>query len=67
MATVIELRPDDRAPDAFDELYRLRQENRRLAVTLGAFSAFLAGRGLLEEAWHYVHQIHEIEEGSSPR
>ncbi len=46
-----------------DELARLRLENRRLAVTLGAFSAFIASKGMLEEAWHYVHDVHRIEEG----
>jgi hypothetical protein len=45
------------------ELERLRAENRRLAVSLGGFSAFMASRGLLEEAWSYVHTIHQIDEG----
>lgn len=48
--------------DAADELERLRAENRRLAVSLGGFSAFMASRGLLEEAWNYVHTIHQIDE-----
>lgn len=46
-----------------EELHRLRQENRRLAVSLGGFSAFIASRGLLEEAWDYVNEIHRLEEG----
>jgi len=45
------------------ELQRLRDENRRLAVSLGGFSAFLAAKGLLEEAWEYVHRIHEQDDG----
>ena len=45
------------------EMKRLRQENRRLAVTLGCFSSFLAARGLLEEAWSQLHRIHQMDEG----
>jgi hypothetical protein len=37
----------------------LRRENRRLAVSLGAYSAFLASHGLLEEAWEHVNQVHD--------
>lgn len=48
-----------------DELERLRAENRRLAVSLGGFSAFIASKGLLEDAWHYVHAIHQIEESGA--
>lgn len=44
------------------ELDRLREENRRLAVTLGGFSAFIAAKGMLEEAWNFVHSIHEMDE-----
>jgi hypothetical protein len=62
MASVIELKPKE-PTEALDELDRLRQENRRLAVTVGAFSAFLAARGMLEQAWQYVHDVHEMEEG----
>lgn len=47
-----------------DEIERLRAENRRLAVSLGGFSAFMASRGLLEDAWHYVHNIHQIDDGA---
>lgn len=46
-----------------EELERLRAENRRLAVSLGGFSAFIASKGLLEDAWQYVHAIHQIEDG----
>ena len=42
---------------------RLREENRRLAVTLGAFSAFIASKGLLEEAWQFIHTVHGMDEG----
>lgn len=45
------------------ELNRLRQENRRLGITLGCFSSFLAARGLLEDAWSQVHQIHQLDDG----
>lgn len=48
-----------------DELERLRAENRRLAVSLGGFSAFIASKGLLEDAWQYVHAIHQIEESGA--
>lgn len=47
-----------------EEIERLRAENRRLAISLGGFSAFMASRGLLEDAWHYVHNIHQINEGA---
>lgn len=47
-----------------DEIERLRAENRRLAVSLGGFSAFMASHGLLEDAWHYVHNIHQIDDGA---
>ena len=57
MATVV---GDERSDGVDEELLRLRAENRRLAVTVGAFSAFLASRELLEEAWHYVHNVHQI-------
>lgn len=58
MATVV---GDDWSEGGVDEeLLRLRKENRRLAVTVGAFSAFLASRELLEEAWQYVHNVHQI-------
>jgi hypothetical protein len=50
--------PDD--PEA--ELQRLRDENRRLAVSLGGFSAFIASKGLLEEAWDYVNSIHQLDD-----
>lgn len=46
-----------------EELERLRAENRRLAISLGGFSAYIASKGLLEDAWHYVHAIHQIEDG----
>lgn len=49
--------------DVMEELERLRAENRRLAISLGGFSAFIASKGLLEDAWHYVHAIHQIEDG----
>lgn len=48
---------------AGDELKRLREENRRLAISLGGFSAFIASRGLLEDAWHFIHNIHQEDEG----
>lgn len=55
--------PDDHETHTMaDELERLRAENRRLAVSLGGFSAFMASRGLLEDAWHYVHTIHQLDE-----
>lgn len=54
-----------RGETLLDEVERLRAENRRLAVSLGGFSAFVASRGLLEDAWQYVHQIHQMEEGSA--
>lgn len=47
------------------EVERLRDENRRLAIALGAFSAFIASRGLLEEAWQYIHSVHQLEDGAS--
>ena len=42
---------------------RLREENRRLAVTLGAFSAFIASKGMLEEAWQFIHKVHGMDDG----
>jgi|GEM_PF-3844565 len=45
-----------------NELERLRRENRRLAVSLGGFSAFIASKGLLEEAWDYVNSIHQLDD-----
>jgi hypothetical protein len=51
--------PKSSAPD---ELERLRRENRSLAVTLGSFSAFIASKGMLEEAWSYVNSIHQLDE-----
>ncbi|MBW3628431.1 MAG: hypothetical protein KY464_03955 [Gemmatimonadetes bacterium] len=61
MATVFrtELQEDDIGHD----LERLREENRRMAVTLGAFSAFIASKGLLEDAWHFIHKVHGMDEG----
>jgi hypothetical protein len=50
-------------PDPREEVTRLKEENRRLAVSLGGFSAFIASRGLLEAAWQYVHEIHQMEDG----
>ena len=50
-------------PELRGEVTRLREENRRLAVSLGGFSAFIASRGLLEDAWQYVHEIHQMEDG----
>lgn len=49
-------------PNAPTELQRLREENRRLAVSLGGFSAFIASKGMLEEAWDYVNSIHQLDE-----
>jgi hypothetical protein len=54
--------PDPALAGIMRELDRLRRENRRLAVSLGSFSAFVASRGLLEEAWDYVHRVHQLEE-----
>ncbi|CAN5738883.1 hypothetical protein BH23GEM6_BH23GEM6_07180 [soil metagenome] len=45
-----------------NELERLRRENRRLAVSLGGFSAFIASKGMLEEAWDYVNSIHQLDD-----
>jgi hypothetical protein len=45
------------------DLERLRDENRRLAVTLGAFSAFIASKGMLEEAWQFIHKVHGMDDG----
>ena len=62
MATVFENEVMD--GDAADgDLDRLREENRRLAITLGAFSAFIASKGLLEEAWHFIHNVHQMDGG----
>ncbi|HET7275330.1 MAG TPA: hypothetical protein VFI91_09100 [Longimicrobiaceae bacterium] len=47
------------------EVDRLREENRRLAISLGGFSAFIASRGLLEEAWNFIHNIHQEDDGES--
>jgi chitinase len=59
-------RPDGMEDESMmEELERLRAENRRLAVSLGGFSAFIASKGLLEDAWHYVHAIHQIEESGA--
>lgn len=55
----------ERGETVMDELERLRAENRRLAVSLGGFSAFVASKGLLEDAWQYVHAIHQIEDGGA--
>lgn len=62
----LEVDTDYRAEDdtLIEEIERLRAENRRLAISLGGFSAFMASRGLLEDAWHYVHNIHQIDEGA---
>jgi hypothetical protein len=49
-------------PEPGSELQRLRDENRRLAVSLGGFSAFIASKGLLEEAWDYVNAIHQLDD-----
>jgi hypothetical protein len=46
------------------EMKRLQEQNRCLAVSLGAFSAYLASKGLLEEAWQFVHRVHQQDEGS---
>jgi hypothetical protein len=55
--------PDGHDTDRMaEELERLRAENRRLAVSLGGFSAFMASRGLLEDAWQYVHTLHQLDE-----
>jgi len=48
--------------EPLEELERLRRENRRLAVSLGSFSAFIASKGLLEEAWSYVNTIHQLDD-----
>ena len=65
MATVLEWKSKEGngEQDLAEEVARLRAENRRLQVTLGAFSAFTASRGLLDEAWHYVHNVYEHEDG----
>ena len=64
MATVLDLRSrENEAQDPLEEMARLREENRRLQITLGAFSAFAASRGLLDEAWHFVHNVYEHEDG----
>jgi hypothetical protein len=61
MATVLKI--DSRETDLNDDMERLREENRRMAVTLGAFSAFIASKGLLEEAWQFIHRVHGMDEG----
>ena len=60
MATVLgtEMRPGDSA----GEMVRLREENRKLAVALGAFSAFIAARGMLEEAWRFINEVHQMDD-----
>jgi hypothetical protein len=45
-----------------DEQTRLLRENRRMAITLGGFTSFLASRGLLEEAWEHISQLHSLED-----
>ena len=50
---------------AEDDLGRLREENRKLAVAIGAFSAFIASKGLLEEAWRFIDRVHQMDEGSA--
>lgn len=63
MATVLDWKwKDGSEQELIDEVARLRDENRRLQVTLGAFSAFTASRGLLDEAWHYVHNVYESDD-----
>lgn len=60
MATVLDWKGRESGEqELIDEVARLREENRRLQVTLGAFSAFTASRGLLDEAWHFVHNVYE--------
>ncbi len=56
---------DGLVPDvgAQSEMERLKEENRRLAISLGGFSAFIASRGLLEDAWHFIHNIHQEDDG----
>lgn len=49
--------------DETEEMVRLREENRRLSVSLGAFSAFIASKGLLDEAWHFIHNVYQMDEG----
>lgn len=49
-----------------EEVERLREENRRLSVSLGAFSAFIASKGLLDEAWHFIHNMYQLEDGERP-
>ena len=62
MATVFG--PETDAELGYD-MERLREENRRLAVTLGAFSAFIASKGLLEEAWQFIHKVHGMDDGNT--
>lgn len=73
--TAIAWTADDQGPAAepppmtgltgvLEELDRLRAENRRLAVSLGAFSAFIASQGLLEDAWSYVNNVHGMDDGT---
>ena len=64
MATVFS-REMVKEDDAGDDLERLRDENRRLAITLGAFSAFIASKGMLEEAWQFIHSVHGMDEGQT--
>ena len=64
MATVLDWKSRESEEQALaEEMARLREENRRLQITLGAFSAFAASRGLLDEAWHFVHNVYEHEDG----
>lgn len=55
--------PEPGLTGVLQELDRLRRENRRLATSLGAFSAFVASHGMLQDAWDYVHRIHQMEDG----
>ena len=61
MAAVLDEEPEEEGR----ELERLRGENRRMAIALGAFSAFIASRGLLEQAWQFIHSVHQLEDGAS--
>lgn len=64
MATVLDWKwKESEEQELAEELARLREENRRLQITLGAFSSFAASRGLLDEAWHFVHNVYEHEDG----
>jgi hypothetical protein len=63
MATVFRTEVEEGAPGY--DVERLREENRRMAVTLGAFSAFIASKGLLEDAWQFVHRMHGMDDGNT--